>query len=690
MRPIPFLLIAVTAGLFHTAILQGHDFLFNVPYTCSGGKTLTVRRCEIRGGEEMCTYDREQAGRRLPSAMVRRSTLKWLATCQPTPGQSKPRAGTPETGSPPGKSQPVHNPPTNPAAAQAPPAAGGTWPPRELIQPQAPTGPPTWTTQPTNPPYLAQFPAPEHVRAAIRGRNPVETSARLMGAFSQLSDMINQLAAPRGLERTPDETRLFRIYGAERQWYQYKQNAPPTQEQARWQQLQQQYEKDTALRDEMLQKLFAAEFRAAYRDGRLATKEMQMAALDEINRPLREQRERAMSGVVNPAPMSQRDWARCLAVGNSENTCLRRLDEGTVLSESGRKVMDTLGGMFGLSEDKSERVAPGPALAGAYAGAGELRMAFGAAGAASIRCGNIISPAGYRVEWQANQVQVRLVATLATGIRLDKMLAAQYHASVSPSADPERWQDQRIALSIRADGKLAGAGPIRVTGPVAVGSRTVEERRRVDLQSWEAVGNIKAQRDPVTNSYYEMRTVTSSVPVYENRTITCTLGVLTPLGKVSDVEKTMRPEELLGGVHGIGQVMDPLRNVLNAASVDDLKNLSKTMADRDPDPGLRMQGRYAGPGDLDIEFLHQAAVVGCRQAAFPRDYTVAMSASRILVTIQNGATPITLELKPNGMLAGSGSARLEGRALVGMDVNAKPVFRPLSDSCTIAMLEPSP
>jgi hypothetical protein len=639
----------------------GATFQFDVPYLCRGGKTLTPRSCGMRGGypEEMCTYDREISSGPLPSAVVRRSTLeKWLATCQAQPGKAKP-AATPQAASTPAR----------PAAAQAAPAATSTWPPRDLVEDPGPAPTPNWTTQATNPPYLAQFPHPVRVRAAMRGRDAVETSARQMGAFSQLNAMIKQLAGPRGLDLTRDENSLLSEYGAEWQWYQYKQNAPPPQEQARWGQLRTQYEKDPALREELLQKLFSSDFRNAYRAGTLVTKETQTAALDEINRPLREQEARRASGVVNPAPMSPREWARCLAVGNSENTCLRRLDEGTVLSESGRKVMDNLGGMFGLQEDKSEQVTPGLTLAGAYSGDGGLRLAFGGVAAASVRCGKVIAPAGYRVERQGNQLQVRLMAVQATGARLDKMLAAGYDASVSASADPERWQGQRVAISVRADGKLSGSGPVKVTGPVQVGWR---DGTRTYYQ-----GGVPVRSEPVRE------------PIYENQTVTCALGVLTPTGKVSAVEAGARPEEMLAGIHGIGNVMDTMQEALSAKSLEELQNAPKTAAARDPDPGLRMQGHYAAQGGMDIEFLHTAAVVGCKQAAFPRDYKVAATASRIEVTIQNGAAPIALELKPDGTLVGSGAASLGGKILAGMNVNARPVFQQASETCSVGVLRPT-
>jgi hypothetical protein len=343
------------------------------------------------------------------------------------------------------------------------------------------------------------------------------------------------------------------------------------------------------------------------------------------------------------------------------------------LTDSGAKVMDTLGAMFGLGEDKSATVAPGLALAGAYSGQAGLRMSFGAAGTASVRCGELIAPAGYKVERQANQIQVRLVARQATGVRLDKMLAAQYDAPVSETGDPERWQGQHIVLPLRADGSLNGAGPLKVTAPVQVGTRQGTKTVTV----YTDIGKI-TREEPAT------------VAVYENRTVTCALGVLTPAGKVSAIEAGIEAMDLLAGVHGIGQIMDPLNSVFSAASEDELKNLSAAMANRDPNPGLRMQGRYAAPGGVDIEFLHNGAVVGCKQAAFARDYKVSVNANRVLVSIPNAGSELSLELGPDGTLSGSGAAKLEGNALAGLDANNRPVFQPVSEACALGVLKPAP
>ena len=61
-----------------------------------------------------------------------------------------------------------------------------------------------------------------------------------------------------------------------------------------------------------------------------------------------------------------------------------------------------------------------------------------------------------------------------------------------------------------------------------------------------------------------------------------------------------------------------------------------------------MSGQYVGQADFDIEFRPETAVVACRDAVVARDYALAIKANQVLVTLQNGATPFVLELRPDG------------------------------------------
>ena len=125
-------------------------------------------------------------------------------------------------------------------------------------------------SQSLNPPYLSEMPSVARVKAEIKGTDPVDTSARQMGALWQLMEIINTLAGPRwknGRNLLPDEERVKLRYKDAWQQYQYKVNAPPPEDEPRWRKLREVYEKDLALRNELLQRFFSAEFRTAYSHG---------------------------------------------------------------------------------------------------------------------------------------------------------------------------------------------------------------------------------------------------------------------------------------------------------------------------------------------------------------------------------------------------------------------------------------
>jgi tetratricopeptide (TPR) repeat protein len=174
-------------------------FQFNVPYVCRNGKMLTPRGCEVRGGEEMCTYDREIRGQPLHSALVRRSTLaNWLAECQPAPTQAKSPAAPPKLANP-----TTQNQPANPTAQDS-----------RRIAPIA--APASASTQTKNPPYLAQFPSVERVKSEMQGKDAMDTAARQMGAFWQLQEIIKGMSGLRWTTNalTPDEKELLGQYAA--------------------------------------------------------------------------------------------------------------------------------------------------------------------------------------------------------------------------------------------------------------------------------------------------------------------------------------------------------------------------------------------------------------------------------------------------------------------------------------------
>ncbi len=138
---------------------------------------------------------------------------------------------------------------------------------------------PASESQATNPPYLKEFPPVERVKAEIKGSDPVDTSARQIGALWQLQQMVKTLAGPRfqSNEFTPDESRLIGSYFNAWQQFQYKDNSPPPPDQPRWRKLREVYEQDPGVREELLQKFFSKEFRSAFLAGSLANPAPQAA-----------------------------------------------------------------------------------------------------------------------------------------------------------------------------------------------------------------------------------------------------------------------------------------------------------------------------------------------------------------------------------------------------------------------------
>ena len=80
--------------------------------------------------------------------------------------------------------------------------------------------------------------------------------------------------------------------------------------------------------------------------------------------------------------------------------------------------------------------------------------------------------------------------------------------------------------------------------------------------------------------------------------------------------------------------------------------------ERPPD----VEGRRRVPGDC--RFARPIIAAHVRQP-----YVVENTPNQLLVTVNNGASPFTLAVQPNGTLAGSGSADVVGRVVTGSTQN---------------------
>jgi hypothetical protein len=77
--------------------------------------------------------------------------------------------------------------------------------------------------------------------------------------------------------------------------------------------------------------------------------------------------------------------------------------------------------------------------------------------------------------------------------------------------------------------------------------------------------------------------------------------------------------------------------------------------------GLRMNGTYAGPGGLEIEFQPDSAEIQCGDVVLAMPYAVERKENQIVVNIKDAAAPVALTLGADGKLSGSGQIQVNGR-----------------------------
>ena len=101
--------------------------------------------------------------------------------------------------------------------------------------------------------------------------------------------------------------------------------------------------------------------------------------------------------------------------------------------------------------------------------------------------------------------------------------------------------------------------------------------------------------------------------------------------------------------------------------------------------GPRMGGTYAGASGLKVEFRSTAAILDCGQAHVMVPYDVQNLADRVVVTVRNGNVPLTLTLRPDGTLVGSGTVDVTGRTVTGVR-DSGATFAPRQERCAVGTL----
>ena len=205
-----------------------------------------------------------------------------------------------------------------------------------------------------------------------------------------------------------------------------------------------------------------------------------------------------------------------------------------------------------------------------------------------------------------------------------------------------------LVVMLGPNNVFTGPATFPITGEVITGYRSVyvEQRRVSDNTIVPGSG------------HYEQ------VPNYETRTVNCGFASLRATAPA-------QPE---------GSVVGSIAGIVNGKP-DPAAQFSGTT---EAPAGPRMGGTYAG-GGLKVEFRSTAAVLDCGAAHVMRPYEVQNAVDRVVVTVRNGNVPLTLTLRPDGALAGSGTVDVAGRLVTGTTDTAA-TFAPHTERCTVSTL----
>ncbi len=571
-----------------TVAQPSSDLQLNTPYQCPGGLTLTVFQCQKQNGQDYCFVKAEQNGKFLLQVPKPRSeAVTQLKAC---------KAGTP-----------------------------------------------------FNPPYLAEFPSSYRVVQGMVVGNPQENVVRAIGAFYQLSEIINVLRGSRSY--SPDEKKLLDDYsriqsvlaqGAAQKFpgqqftvttnpYHYSPSDPkfgfegiPV-----W----------VTFLSPSLQTQFAQIVGGNNPRYNAAIEQEKRAAMQQLQTEVKAaQAEQSQQNM--PKDAGSVAMRHCMESGRSETECFGEGIKVGLADLAGGNPLDAL---------PLPGQAPGLRLTGVYS-AGNFGIGFDQS-MASVSCGTLVpQQLPYVVERNGTQLVVKIPV-----------------------------QPKPLVLSYK-EGKLAGPGPLDVAGQVVVGGMTDTKSTGYQMQTRTTTTSTQIDANDVPNynadqvhqngmehSVNSQTSSTTMVPTTVHhysvptapKTERCNVGVLPPTGETAKVSSAMTA--ILG------------------------TNASKSA---NTTPGLRLNGTYSVTGGLKVEFRDDSATLECGAALNSEGYAVVPEGGQLLVKFQNSAGPLSLVLQPNGTLTGSGSVDVAGRKMYKSETGDI-AYVPQNARCTLGTLTAS-
>ena len=560
------------------------DLQLNTPYQCPGGLTLTVFQCQKQNGQDFCFVKAEQDGKFLMQVPKPRSeAATQLKACK----------------------------------------AGTTF----------------------NPPYLAEFPNAYRVVQGMVVGNPAENVQRSIGAFYQLSEIINVLAGQRS--HTPDEKKFLDDYSR----------------------IQLELAQAAAKKFPG-QKFDAATnpYRFNHNDPKFGFEgipvwvtflspgiQAQFAQIVGHNDP------HYVAQVEQEKRAAMQKLQTDMDVAQSE--AQMRKDPGTVAlrkcKESGRSDMECLGeglkvgaaDLFGGNPmaDVTPAEKPGLRLTGTYSSA-NFSLGFDQS-STTVACGTLVPQgAPYSIQRAGSQLLVNV--------------------GISPKP---------VVLTYK-DGKLVGPGQIDVAGRVVVGGAVATSSTSYEAQTQTTTQQRQIDAGDVAN--YSADTVHQNGMEYsvdEPTTTTSYTPVTTHHYSVPTAPKTERCNaSLLPATASNVKMSDALTQVLG----------SQGSKSQNTAPGLRLAGTYAAPGGLKVEFRADSATLECSEALSSEAYAVVTEGEQLVVKFQNSTGPLSLVVQPNGNLTGSGATDVAGRKMYKTSAG-EIAYIPQNARCTLGTLIPS-
>jgi hypothetical protein len=688
LRRITACFLSCMSGL--AAAQQAPDGLqFNVPYLCNDGKTYVVHRCEKGPKFEACFYQHEPDSERYNTrqAVVYQMTKMCKVQGQPaaaaqhSAGTSTTIAGAPQLGvyhctngfvltiskcdkfhgvdacwfKIENKGQVLADSPGSvTGAVKMVKACGGDMSvlpseeevegARRRLQALSPT---SAANRPMDPAYLADMPSVDRVKNEIKGTDPADTQARQVAVFTELGEYVKRMKSSRSMRSpyTPDEQTVMNAYSvASYQITQdYAKSHTPDEAKA-FTSMHWKYEMGDA--DKWARGLMGQQATAAYggamKDLSAGAKKHYDEEMRTYNDAVAKQKEAAAHPGGGPEDHYAKDAGsvavrHCVESGRSEIECL----------QEGMKVglNDLMGG--DIQEAIIGKTPAGLRLTGVYSGSGfalnfRQDMVY-------VFCGDLNpEPRTYTVDRSGMQISVNIPVTTPP-----------------------------LVLSYKMDGTLSGGGrTIAVAGEVPAGggggstggqmqTTTTTTQRQLEPGEEREYSADQLHQNGGQFSVDQQTTSTSWSPATFQRPRTvpkterCTVGTLPPGGE------SIKTATLLTQVLG-----------------------SKASKSANSKPGLRLNGTYAVPGGLKIEFRDDSATLGCGESFSSEAYALRWEGSQLTVNFQNGAGPLSLVLEPSGALSGSGNVEVAGRKAI-QGAGGEVDYLPRSARCSLGTLEAS-